>query len=645
MLDYERLNEFLRNEYATDILMVCEPGKKCPAFSHSNSEWDWNDFDKMIKNKNYDIGILLQQLCVIDVDTIGQARELESRFPELLRAPCETTRQGMHYYFIRSEKADSDGYYDGAGQVEKGIDFKTKCQNGTSGFIIVSPSTNKEWVIDRDIWSTDLFPISDDLLTSVARARHPRIKIQVNFTDTNEILILETASTVMHFEVFKMFLEEFFFNDINIPIPNCTKELFQDLLFACEKGATRQYPTKDHVTSLLALADFLGAPLRVLRAFRAGGYVNRMQDIEKECGNMAYAMHDEMLFRHQYTQLKTIEVTDFEIQRHGPFIKNTTLSDGWLFNDSTTLPPIKYRPKITCPSFAIEWLSRHSKLVLAGGGALSAIIDEQICKPGDYDFFLIDATKDEANEIINELISQPGTTLLYQSKNAITLSTECGQTAQIILRMYESHEHLLVSFDIQPCKVLICSSDGKLIGKATRSWFISMSSRAFFINIDSWGAASYIRVLKYAAKQFDVFVPCTSRMQFKNFDNITHGVGKLFAFQDKRVKKKWWWSSSNELPLMVEVAREVQHIYYSSKQTSDYELYKRITYSVYYYFIWMKTKLFGTKLIPKAIETIKWHPAPRNSNFQPQNPGWLSLYNTMNWAKIQVPQLYEYNFT
>jgi hypothetical protein len=63
------------------------------------------------------------------------------------------------------------GYYDGSGQRGAAIDFKSVCANGTSGIIVVPPSTDKEWI--RAPWDEGS-PVTDiplSLLDAVARPR------------------------------------------------------------------------------------------------------------------------------------------------------------------------------------------------------------------------------------------------------------------------------------------------------------------------------------------------------------------------------------------------------------------------------------------------------------------------------------------
>ena len=51
--------------------------------------------------------IILQDLCVIDVDRPELAADLERRFPVLSAAPCATTKRGVPYFFFDGRPAFS----------------------------------------------------------------------------------------------------------------------------------------------------------------------------------------------------------------------------------------------------------------------------------------------------------------------------------------------------------------------------------------------------------------------------------------------------------------------------------------------------------------------------------------------------------
>jgi hypothetical protein len=173
------LHDWLRSEINNkNILIPTSVGGKRPTRRYKDDVWTWEEYDKMIeieKKQQYqyqqkkDWGIILKDICVVDVDSPAVAASLEARFPELLLAPCAETKHGFHYYFRRSKLADDSKYYDGAGQRLNKVDFKSITRTGTGGFIVVPPSADKKWIQNRSPWETNMISIPDALLSTVAR--------------------------------------------------------------------------------------------------------------------------------------------------------------------------------------------------------------------------------------------------------------------------------------------------------------------------------------------------------------------------------------------------------------------------------------------------------------------------------------------
>ena len=152
--EWRTLEAWLKTHYSSDVIMLCEPGEKRPAYTYSSGAWTWARYDWVTYSERNigrtgghrlrkDVGILLHALCVVDCDSMEAADALEARFPELLTAPMETTARGRHYFFQRSERADALGYFEGAAQRVPAVDFITRTWGGGCGFLVVSPSTNK----------------------------------------------------------------------------------------------------------------------------------------------------------------------------------------------------------------------------------------------------------------------------------------------------------------------------------------------------------------------------------------------------------------------------------------------------------------------------------------------------------------------
>jgi hypothetical protein len=93
--------------------------------------------------KHTDFALLLQTLCVVDVDSHALANVLEQTFPILLNVARERTSKGVHYFFSRSPLADNDGYYDARSPVLNGVDFKSRTATGTGGVIVTAPTKTR----------------------------------------------------------------------------------------------------------------------------------------------------------------------------------------------------------------------------------------------------------------------------------------------------------------------------------------------------------------------------------------------------------------------------------------------------------------------------------------------------------------------
>ena len=172
-----KLMAFLLEKYPEDMLMPCslgtpeEPLKK-PMLPHKDGVFTWrkgqDKFTKVINSDGgYEVGILLKEIAVIDFDDEALMEVWEERFPVLKTAPMERTRKGGHYFFKRPMEFDEQNITDHTrcfkdGDTKLDIDLKTVTRTGTSGIIIVSPSTNKKWV--RALWDTELPELDQEMI-------------------------------------------------------------------------------------------------------------------------------------------------------------------------------------------------------------------------------------------------------------------------------------------------------------------------------------------------------------------------------------------------------------------------------------------------------------------------------------------------
>lgn len=306
--DVESLKRFLQKEYPNDVLIPIVPGEKRPLFAHkSPGSWSWQMFDDWVSRNTsctWDIGILMKELCVIDVDSEQLVAELEQRFPVLQKAPMEKTRKGRHYFFCRSALADANGFYDARSPVIQGVDFKTITRHCTSGVVVVAPSSGKQWIRTPWGYTGGVPEIPDDVLVAVAvpiKLPVPRCVLQ--FSKGTRIVVNNSAC-VFHMEYIVPFLTEDESGilqvlgdgkDPVIPIPDIVSaDDFVTLLVAAEYGMLppERMPTTLATRDALASAgDCLGLPMSMLRpalgvVFSAYSAHRDMTSIHEEWANV-----------------------------------------------------------------------------------------------------------------------------------------------------------------------------------------------------------------------------------------------------------------------------------------------------------------------------------------------------------------------
>lgn len=709
MEDLRPLNDWLAALGTSDVLMPCAKGTKAPLFPYANDQWLWEDFHTFVANLSrdntsffdvYDIGLLLKEICVVDVDSHILANELEQQFPELTQAPCEVTRKGMHYFFTRSKFADQNGYYDGAAQRMPGVDFKTRALTGTGGFLVVAPSTDKEWI--RAPWQVPLRPISRELLCAIAKPKHPCCRLMVNFVNTvggqevREQMTFDQDACFHEFTYLRPVIESSIEESdecgsvegnvavASVYIPDCTSTEFQELINLYKNGVTQQFPSLKLYQRLVQVMDYLGAPYRVLRHMRAGGSLPILMEVETVFPGLGHAMHQEML-------VNRCMPCNLELQRvsDGPLMPPVLLArnEAWLFRMATRVaaPTVKSDWLARVPEFARTWLLRYPKnLVMAGGATLAALTGE-IQPEADYDFFVHSATEAEATAILRELAGYPGVALARQTTLAVTFSVgnpgrsaldwaaQEQYTAQVVLRLYESPRQVLCGFDLQPVKCLIqavqtTDKSLALAPMALPSWFISVANRVMVVEPDMFGAASTLRVLKYTSRQYNPYVPGSRASCMKPFSvhrrEALRGIGVLVGYSQEREMEacglrtsaynlmdipSFLWRSMRRRMLYCASykadypsTREIMSRFRRAKR-SDYDSYIAIDVRRFARYMWALAfkAVTGMAEDPEMDwSALQWQLITTSvRTFKHQAPGWASFYDMGAWNKALAMDL------
>jgi P4 family phage/plasmid primase-like protien len=170
-------------EVGETVLMPLKEGKKEPQFRHAvKGSYGWSKYDafvNIVKNHGHEEwGLLLDRLCIVDADDTDAVTWLETMAcdgtaPELARCPVQETNKGRHYFFLRPDWADVEGFWDGARQASSGVsvDFKSVSSTGTRGLLCVAPSKGKRWVEGRELWTAELETMPRVLLEAIAKPK------------------------------------------------------------------------------------------------------------------------------------------------------------------------------------------------------------------------------------------------------------------------------------------------------------------------------------------------------------------------------------------------------------------------------------------------------------------------------------------
>ena len=573
---------FLKKWCPRDILMPVEKGLKHPAMPHSGGRWSWTKLDQWKSKSNaastYDACILLQDLCVIDVDDEDMARELEVKFPILHDVPMEKTNRGRHYWFRRSDDADALGYYDGHGQRQQGIDFKTRCRTGTGGIVVIAPSTGKTWVKDRELVSDTLIPIPFDLLDAVSTPTRRMERRVFKFLGCADPIEMDTLglNIMSYFEPF--FGEDGFATCDVIPVP-CTRDEYSTLMRVVA------YPDSDWIATPTpdewSIAIRIGNKLGLLDDIDLHKKMTRSRslwthDLQKRWPEMAHAIESENAYRRGegsdesicidvdekireclvYDPL-TIECKSWDLEDISLFGKSgpSTLHVGGrtvVIHDNVLQRVCDKTPRIVMD------LMEAFPLVLAGGSVLGIVANRDVVECGhDYDLFVYGLDDDAADDMLETIAIQflpsPAWRLI-QTSNAWTFVEQLGREAsdasplviQVILRLYRNPYEVAVGFDISAARIAVWAHPrtALLTVQACPSWFETMRRLMIPVEpVDSlFSKSTSMRIVKYAGKGFDVMFPGLRKSVMSTHDKAQRrklkGV-RVLTFIHERLGGRW----------------------------------------------------------------------------------------------------------
>jgi hypothetical protein len=475
-----------------------------------------------------DVCVVLNRLCVVDVDSDEANECLLARFPDALAsAPVEKTSRGFHYWFVRPDVADELGYYDGAAQRGKAVDFKSVFSNGTGGIIVVAPGDGRSWVRGRSLWDSKPFDIPSDLLDAVAAPKTPRASCVMRCLD-GELVEARRSLTVTVSSYFEPVVSGDFDGDcFPVPLPSL---LARDLVAIVDSRrlppdvGTPAIPDVDGwVAEVARAADIVGLPRASLDAALNSEVVSADIWARKVVPVHALARRSETEAVRLVGDSALSQVPD--VLALEPLSPAVILEWG-LFAEFATPPivPGGLQLSISAPpsqAFAravpaevAALLERHPDTLVAAGGFVAGAVLDRAAPGSDVDLFVHSCAPDQADALLAEFMLTPGSTFVCATPNAVTLAMdgERGPLAvQLVRRIHSCRAHVVSSFDFPPCKVLARSAGpGRFALECLPSFMESARSMAFVVDFSCWNAASSFRALKYCAKGFAVVLPGVS---------------------------------------------------------------------------------------------------------------------------------------
>lgn len=513
------LAEWLRAKHENDVPIPCR--NKRPLHAHAGGRWGWADFHAKARGSLRDVGILLHNLCVVDVDDADVAAALEARFPVLASTPRARTRKGVHYYFARSALADLDGYYDARSPPIDRVDFKTRCSNGTRGLILVPPSSDKTWILAP--WETDagdVRPIPDDLLEAVAAPSHRALDVRLVFVDDGgAALDVERNAWLPRCSYIEPLVDADGADGIlaagaRLPIPCFSARTFGDLRRIMDEGRPTRLLTPADLSNVISLADFLGLPdalaARLTSVHHPSHFWAHMRDL---------AALDEAWARAVYEESATTTPLDVVVPLPYAPPRAPGTDPRW-FLHTMDLPGVAPGSNVLhdtedpaahswaqLPPWLRSFLEEHSSFIVAGGAALG-YASPVVAGGDDIDIFATGSRSEAERGLWCALHTWPGARVAARTGNAVTVVVD-ETTVQFVLRLCDGVSAVLHAFDMDACKVALWWDVGAAGSRlaALPAWFYAMRHLAVHVDPVRCSPSYVPRLAKYYAKGFDVFVP------------------------------------------------------------------------------------------------------------------------------------------
>jgi hypothetical protein len=168
------------------------------------------------------------------------------------------------------------------------------------------------------------------------------------------------------------------------------------------------------------------------------------------------------------------------------------------------------------------------------GGFVTGALCQGVLPGSDVDIFVITDVEARANEIVTHYLTQtPEIQRVMRTGNAITTYLAGDRRpVQIVLSLYSQPTDVIYGFDLEPCKAYAGFEDGSapLTVYATPGWAASVSTLSFPVRASKWTMSTTFRVIKYASKGFQPYIPGLDRTRVEGHDDQSYRhAEKTFA--------------------------------------------------------------------------------------------------------------------
>lgn len=158
------------------VAPIPAPDPKKQVLKHSGAPWNADKLRSFPFEHGEGVGVMLDDLVVLDCDNARTVEMLAAKFPILSEAPTVVTPNGRHFYFRRPSSHDlvnrNGPFVLDGDTVHLYIRTRTSTRN-VYGIVRAPPTEGYAWVDGRSIFDVAPSVMPDDLASALAHLKTP----------------------------------------------------------------------------------------------------------------------------------------------------------------------------------------------------------------------------------------------------------------------------------------------------------------------------------------------------------------------------------------------------------------------------------------------------------------------------------------